>query len=63
MGKDEAFKLLSQHKKSLPTNPESHASVLAMSEKQVLKNYREVPADILEVNECLPYWAKKAARS
>jgi DNA transformation protein len=51
------------------TNPDTlpeflayHAPVFAPSEKQVLKNYREVPADILEDRERLLVWAKKAAR-
>jgi len=38
------------------------ATVFAPSEKQVLKNYREVPADILEDGELLLLWARKAAR-
>lgn len=41
---------------------EHHASVFAPSEKQILKNYREVPANILEDRELLMVWAKKAAR-
>jgi len=51
------------------TNPDTlpeflayHAPVFAPSEKQVLKNYREVPIDILEDRERLLVWAKKAAR-
>jgi TfoX/Sxy family transcriptional regulator of competence genes len=40
---------------------EHHAAVFAPSEKQVLKNYREVPVDILEDNERLLLWARKAA--
>ena len=39
-----------------------NAAVFAPSEKQVLKNYREVPVDILEDSECLLLWAKKAAQ-
>ncbi len=36
------------------------AAVFAPSEKQVLKNYREVPVDILEDSERLRIWAEKA---
>jgi DNA transformation protein len=39
-----------------------NAPVFAPSEKQILKNYREVPVDILEDSEFLQLWAKKAAR-
>lgn len=38
------------------------AEVFAPSEKQVLKNYREVPVDILEDSERLVFWARRAAR-
>lgn len=38
------------------------AAVFAPSEKQVLKNYREVPVDILEDAEQLSAWGRKAAR-
>jgi len=51
------------------TNPDTlaeymayHAVVFAPSEKQVLKNYREVPVDILEDSESLLLWARKAAQ-
>lgn len=51
------------------TNPDTlnefmqyHAEVFAPSEKQVLKNYREVPVEILEDSESLLGWAMKAAR-
>jgi DNA transformation protein len=37
-----------------------HAAVFAPSEKQTLKNYREVPVDILEDSESLVLWAQKA---
>ena len=47
---------------TLPEFLEYHAAVFAPSEKQVLRNYREVPADILEDRERLLVWAKKAAR-
>ncbi|MBI4808544.1 MAG: TfoX/Sxy family protein [Nitrosomonadales bacterium] len=36
--------------------------VFTPSEKQVLKNYREVPVDILEDDDKLIAWARKAAR-
>ena len=39
------------------------AAVFAPSKKQVLKNYREVPADILEDAGQLTAWARKAVRS
>jgi len=38
------------------------AAGFAPSAKQVLKNYREVPVDILEEAEQLSAWAKQAAR-
>lgn len=47
---------------TLPEFLEYHAPVFAPSEKQVLKNYREVPADILEDRESLLLWARRAAR-
>ncbi|HQS56820.1 MAG: hypothetical protein B7Y56_02385 [Gallionellales bacterium 35-53-114] len=46
----------------LPEYLRYHAPVFAPSEKQILKNYREVPADILEDSELLLLWARKAAR-
>lgn len=39
-----------------------HCAVFAPSEKQVLKNYREVPVEILEDAEQLATWAIKAAK-
>ncbi len=39
------------------------AAVFAPSKKQILKNYREVPADILEDAGQLTAWARKAVRS
>ncbi len=39
-----------------------NAAVFAPSEKQVLKNYREVPIDILEDSERLLLWARRAAQ-
>lgn len=50
------------HPDTLPDYLSQHAAVFAPSEKQVLKNYREVPVDILEEAERLSVWAKKAAR-
>ena len=47
---------------TLPEYLAYHAAVFAPSEKQVLKNYREVPTDILEDSELLLLWARKAAR-
>ena len=51
------------------TNPDTlpeylayHALVFAPSEKQILKNYREVPVDILEDKAQLQHWARKAAQ-
>ena len=39
------------------------AVMFAPSKKQILKNYREVPADILEDAGQLTAWARKAVRS
>lgn len=39
-----------------------NAVVFAPSEKQILKNYREVPVDILEDKAQLQHWARKAAQ-
>lgn len=50
------------HPDTLPDYLSRHAEVFAPSEKQVLKNYREVPVDILEEAELLAAWAKQAAR-
>jgi DNA transformation protein and related proteins len=51
------------------TNPDTlpdyltvEASAFAPSKKQVLKNYREVPVEILEDAMQLTSWARKAAR-
>lgn len=49
------------HPDTLAQYLEHNAAVFAPSEKQVLQNYREVPADILEDSERLLLWAKKAA--
>lgn len=51
------------HPDTLPDYLSQHAAVLAPSEKQILKNYREVPVDILENTEHLIAWARKAARA
>lgn len=50
------------HPDTLPDYLNRHAAVFEPSEKQVLKNYREVPVDILEEAEQLGVWAKRAAR-
>ena len=50
------------HPDTLPDYLHYHAPVFTPSEKQVLKNYREVPADILEDAAQLAVWARKAAR-
>lgn len=50
------------HPDTLPDYLSRHCVVFAPSEKQVLKNYREVPVDILEEAGQLCAWAKKAAR-
>jgi DNA transformation protein len=50
------------HPATLPDYLSRHCAVFAPSEKQVLKNYREVPAEILEDAEQLVAWAKRAAR-
>ncbi len=50
------------HPATLAEYLEYHAAVFAPSEKQVLQNYREVPVDILEDNERLLLWARKAAQ-
>jgi DNA transformation protein len=50
------------HPDTLPDYLNHHAVVFAPSEKQVLKNYREVPVDILEDAEQLSAWARKAGR-
>ena len=39
-----------------------NSTVFAPSEKQILKNYREVPVDILEDSAKLTAWARKAAQ-
>ena len=50
------------HSDTLPDYLQQHAAVFAPSEKQILKNYREVPVDILEDAEQLAIWARKASR-
>jgi len=50
------------HPDTLPDYLSQHCAVFAPSEKQVLKNYREVPVDILEDAQQLAIWAKKAAQ-
>ncbi len=39
------------------------AAVFAPSPKQILKNYREVPAEILEDSSQLAIWAREAVQS
>ena len=63
------FGILSDGRLYFKTNPDTlpdylafHAAVFAPSEKQVLKNYREVPVHILEDAVQLATWARKAAR-
>ena len=50
------------HPDTLPDYLSHHAAVFAPSKKQILKNYREVPANILEEAGQLTAWARKAAR-
>jgi DNA transformation protein len=50
------------HPDTLPDYLSLHAAVFAPSEKQILKNYREVPVDILEDAAQLSAWARKAAQ-
>lgn len=47
---------------TLPEYLQHNAAVFTPSEKQVLKNYREVPVDILEDSERLLLWAGRAAQ-
>lgn len=48
------------HPDTLPDYVAHHAAVFAPSEKQTLRNYREVPVDILEDSERLVLWAQRA---
>ena len=48
---------------TLPNYLACNAAIFAPSEKQVLKNYREVPVDILEDSAQLTTWARKASQS
>lgn len=50
------------HLDTLPDYLSAKASVFAPSEKQILRNYREVPVEILEDVMQLTSWARKAAR-
>lgn len=66
---DNFFGIVHDGRLYFKTNPDTlpeylryHAPVFAPSEKQILKNYREVPVDILEDSELLLLWARKAAR-
>lgn len=49
------------HPATLPEYLKHNAAVFAPSKKQTLKNYREVPVDILEDSERLAHWAREAA--
>ncbi|ADE12969.1 TfoX/Sxy family protein [Sideroxydans lithotrophicus] len=49
------------HPDTLPDFPARNAPVFSPSKKQILQNYHEVPADILEDSEFFPLWARKAA--
>lgn len=50
------------HPDTLAEYPDCQTAVFAPSEKQILQNYREVPADIPEDSERLPLRVQKAAR-
>lgn len=50
------------HPETLPHYLKHQAEVFAPSEKQVLRNYREVPVEILEDAASLVIWAKAAGR-
>ncbi len=50
------------HPDTLPDYLSQHCAVFAPSEKQVLKNYREVPVDVLEDAQQLRVWARKAGQ-
>lgn len=50
------------HPDTLAEYLEHHAAVFTPSEKQILKNYREVPVDILEDSQRLLLWARKAGK-
>ena len=50
------------HPDTLPEYLQQHAAVFAPSEKQILKNYREVPVEILEDAGQLVIWARKASQ-
>ena len=50
------------HSDTLQEYLNHQAAVFAPSEKQTLKNYREVPVDILEDSEKLQLWGKRAAQ-
>jgi DNA transformation protein len=47
---------------NLPDFSSRNCAVFAPSEKQILKNYREVPVEILEDAESLTNWARRAAQ-
>lgn len=47
---------------NLPDYVNRHCAVFAPSEKQILKNYREVPVEILEDSEKLAVWARRSCQ-
>ena len=47
---------------NLPDYLSRHCAVFAPSEKQILKNYREVPVEILEDSAELAAWAKRSCQ-
>lgn len=50
------------HRDTLDAYLRYDAAVFAPSKKQILKNYREVPVDILEDAAQLAIWARKASQ-
>ncbi len=67
---EQFFGILHDGRLYLKTHPDTlqdylnyQAAVFAPSTKQVLKNYREVPVDILEDAGQLAAWARRAART
>ncbi|HEY6095715.1 MAG TPA: TfoX/Sxy family protein [Gallionellaceae bacterium] len=64
------FAILFDGRLFFKTHPDTLADFLAQnapvftpSEKQILKNYREVPVEILEDSDRLLLWAHKAAQT
>lgn len=54
---------LKTHAATLEKYVRYQAAVFAPSPKQVLKNYREIPAEILEDSSQLAIWAREAVQS